>query len=62
MVNWKITLEVDVIVQAETKEDAIKRGIDSASWQFFTSFNQSNFVRAKQVKGYYNKLNDFIED
>lgn len=62
MDSWKVTLEVDVIVEAQTKEEAIKQGIESASWQFFTEFSQSNFVKAEQINGYYDGDGTFIKE
>ena len=62
MDNWKITLKIDMIVSAKTKEEAITKGIDSASQQFFTEFSQDDFVKAKKIKGHYNMLGVFVGD
>lgn len=62
MNNWRVALEVSVVVSAETKEEALKQGVDSASWQFFTTFNPECVTEVKKVKGYYNKLGDFVEE
>jgi len=62
MNNWKVILEVDVIVEAQTEEEAIKRGIVSASLKFFTAFNRSNFLKAEPIKGYYSESGIFVEE
>ena len=62
MDTWEVTLEIPLRVEAQTKEEAIKRGIDDASWQFFTTFNSEHVVRAKKVKGHFNSLGTFVKD
>lgn len=59
---WEVTLEIPVHVEAQTKEQAVKLGVDSASWQFFTTFNLEHVIEAKKVKGYFDSLGTFVKD